>query len=211
MGVRNLMPSLMLRLGKDQEAYDYMKWYATAGKDSHYDWGNISLPFLNLQDEDAFEHISVGDWTNRYGQFSHKIAMTLLKLRLLLDLYSLQSSMQGITARLPQELVDNIREHLVSEIVSNNTDIMEDVRNGVSIKPHISNVESQLNTLFDAVRNANKHFWPALVDRSASDLDARPAYTSVGGIEEMQVELQHSYAAWEETPGAIEWVRGHLE
>lgn len=200
----------MLRLSKDQEAYDYMKWYATAGNDGHYDWGNISLPFLNLHGEDAFESLSVGDWTDQYGQFSHKVAITLLKLRLLLDLYSLRSSMESITAQLPQELVDNIRGHLVSDIVGSNTKIVEDVRNGVSIQAPIDNIESQLATMFDTVEDANSHFWSALVIRDRFDLDATPAYTSAGGVEEMQVELQNCHAAWEETPGAIDWVSAKL-
>lgn len=200
----------MLRLGKDQEAYDYMKWYATAGNDMHYDWGNMSLPFLNLHGEEAFEPISVGDWTDRFGQLSHKIAMTLLKLRILLDLYSLRSSMQDIATKLPQELLDNVRKHLVSDVVAGNTKIMQDVRNGVSIKPHIDNIEAQMTTMFDAVHEANSYFWDALVERDPDDLEASPEYMSAGTIEEMQVELRHAHLAWEETPGAIDWVAANV-
>lgn len=37
MGLRNYTPFVLLRLGKDQESYDFMKWYATTGDDAHYD------------------------------------------------------------------------------------------------------------------------------------------------------------------------------
>ena len=37
MGVRDMVPHLMLRLDKDQEAYDFVKWYATTGQDGDYD------------------------------------------------------------------------------------------------------------------------------------------------------------------------------
>ncbi|KAI5357195.1 hypothetical protein Slin14017_G125160 [Septoria linicola] len=60
MGVRQLAPALMLQLGKDQEAYDFMKWYGTSGSDDHYDWSNMDLPFLDLQGEDAFEPLTTG-------------------------------------------------------------------------------------------------------------------------------------------------------
>jgi hypothetical protein len=39
MGVRHLVPSLLLRLGRDQDAYDFIKWYGTQGEDASYDWG----------------------------------------------------------------------------------------------------------------------------------------------------------------------------
>ena len=43
-GVRDLVPALFLRLKRDQECYDYVKWYNTSGQDSHYDW--VSSNFL---------------------------------------------------------------------------------------------------------------------------------------------------------------------
>jgi len=46
-GVRDLIPSLYLRLGRDQDCYDFLKWWYI-GTDSHYDWGNTSLPYLNI-------------------------------------------------------------------------------------------------------------------------------------------------------------------
>ncbi|CVL03895.1 uncharacterized protein FPRN_11972 [Fusarium proliferatum] len=56
LSVRSQVPGLYLRLGRDQEAYDFIKWYAMKGG-SNYDWRDMSLPFLDLQGEDAFEAV----------------------------------------------------------------------------------------------------------------------------------------------------------
>lgn len=125
MGVRDMAPALMLRLGRDQEAYDFMKWYATSGEDPDYDWGDLELPYLDLKGENAFEPPTL--WAGEFDNFTFKIALTLLKLRLLLDLISLQNSMK-IAEKLPQELVDNIRAHLTSDIVANNAEHAESPR-----------------------------------------------------------------------------------
>ncbi|KAL9004492.1 MAG: hypothetical protein Q9188_002694 [Gyalolechia gomerana] len=37
MGMRDLLPALYLRLGRDQEAYDFVKWCETKGSESDYD------------------------------------------------------------------------------------------------------------------------------------------------------------------------------
>ena len=37
MGVRDMVPSLKLRLGRDQECYDFCKWWATTGQEGDYD------------------------------------------------------------------------------------------------------------------------------------------------------------------------------
>ena len=39
MGVRDSVPALYLRLGREQECYDFIKWWATMGEQSNYDWG----------------------------------------------------------------------------------------------------------------------------------------------------------------------------
>lgn len=38
LGVMYLVPALMLRLDKDQECYDFLKWWGTTGNDDDYDW-----------------------------------------------------------------------------------------------------------------------------------------------------------------------------
>jgi len=42
-GVRGLAPALFLRLEKDQQCYDFLKWYHTTGESPTYDWGDMDL------------------------------------------------------------------------------------------------------------------------------------------------------------------------
>lgn len=85
----------------------------------------LTYIFDKLQGENAFEPPTL--WAGEFDNFTFKIALTLLKLRLLLDLISLQNSMK-IAEKLPQELVDNIRAHLTSDIVANNAEHAESPR-----------------------------------------------------------------------------------
>jgi hypothetical protein len=90
MGVRDLVPALFLRLGKDQQCYDFVKWWATTAQDSHYNWGDTSAPYLHPKDEDVFEPIDL--FTGRFTDLTHAVSVTLMKIRLLLDVKSLQNS-----------------------------------------------------------------------------------------------------------------------
>jgi hypothetical protein len=89
-GARATVPSLFLRLRRDQEAYDFMKWYATTGRRSTYDWTDMASPYLNLTNEDVMEPVE-GLFLSSNAP-SHPVAVLLLKLRMLLDLQDLSAS-----------------------------------------------------------------------------------------------------------------------
>ncbi|OAA33984.1 Zinc finger, MYND-type [Metarhizium rileyi] len=65
MSLRGIIPSLYIRLGQDQSAYDFMKWYATTGQGPDYDWDDVYLPFLHLHGEDALEPLKDTDGPSR--------------------------------------------------------------------------------------------------------------------------------------------------
>jgi hypothetical protein len=199
MGVRDLVPALFLRLGKDQECYDFVKWYATAGQDPHYDWGDMSLPFLDVKDADVFEPVDV--FTRRHLALSYTVSVTLLKVRLLLDVRDLHKS--TVTGeKLPQEALDNTPGQLVSTILAKNKDIMESKDQSALIEK----LESQVMKLYTAVKRESQYFWSALLQPGAH-LTARPFSYSYGSLEQMQLVLQYNYDSWVETPGAIDVVR----
>jgi hypothetical protein len=87
---------------------DFLR-YCTSCDDSNYDWGDMSLPFLNLHNEDAFEPVE--RCMPKY-ELNHRVALTLLKIRLLTDLRTIQDT-ASIGEKVPQEILDNIREQLV--------------------------------------------------------------------------------------------------
>lgn len=199
MGVRDIVPAVFLRLGRDQECYDFMKWYATTGERMDYDWGDMEEPYLDLKDENAFE--APGPFVDKYAALSPTVSLTLLKIRLLFDCQALKNAAL-VGEKVPQEVLDNICSQMVGNIVSQRPDIVE----GKNLDPLIEDLQSQVSDVYDAVQNANKYFWPALVQPGAN-LTAPLAAYSRGSEEEMQLILQYLYNSWTETPGAIDYIR----
>lgn len=107
MGVRDLVPALDLRLGRDQECYDFCKWWATTDQKGDYDWGNMDNPYLDVKNADVFEP-PLESFVSKYGSLSYSVAITLLKIRLLMDLRALQNSSM-IRSKVPQEILDSVR------------------------------------------------------------------------------------------------------
>ena len=201
MGVRDLVPALKLRLGRDQECYDFCKWWATTGQESRYDWGDMSNPYLDIKNADVFESPH-GLFIREYGSLSHSSATTLLKIRLLLDLRALQNSLM-IGNKVPQEVLDSVRGELVSgSVIADNKGIMD----AKDQAPLIERLEIQVRDLYGAVQKSNRYFWQALLE-PGKHLSARPEAFSHGSVEEMQLVVQYGLGAWTETPGALGVVR----
>lgn len=85
MGVRYIVPGLMLRLNKDQECYDFIKWWATM---NDYDWDDMDSPYLDIKNADVFENM---DGFDNFLEFHHSVCLILLKIKLLLDLMNSNS------------------------------------------------------------------------------------------------------------------------
>lgn len=200
MGVRDMLPALKIRLGRDQECYDFIKWYATTGEDAEYDWGDMDNPYLDLKGEDVFEALP-SNTTNGFFALPHTVALTLLKLRLKLDVRALQRS-SIIGTQVPQEIMDNIREQAVGNIVSGRRDIMR----ATDLTPLSRELDKQIQALIKGVETQNPHFWDGLF-RPGNNLTARVEAYSPGSVEDMRRALQLSYDSWIETPGAMDLMR----
>jgi hypothetical protein len=204
MGVRDLVPALMLRLDKDQECYDFVKWYSTTGRQSDYNWGDMELPFLDVKNADAFE--SVEPFCGQYIDVSHIVGLTLLKIKLLLDLTALRNS-AILGEKVPSEILDGIQVHVPrSPIISGNKAIL--IREDHTAA--IDKLTAQVDTLYETVKDSNKHFWRGLMEPERY-LASRPDAYSHGSIEQMQLVLQYSYDSWIETKGAIEVIKAKFK
>lgn len=197
LGVRDVVPAILLRLGRDQDCYDFVKWWAATDELGNYDWGNMDEPYLDLKDENAFEAPHL--FTREYA--SHTISVTLLKTRILLDCQALKRA-AVIGEKVPQEVLDNINNRMVGNIVAQRQDIME----SKNLDPLIEDLQTQVSDMYHAVNESNEYFWLALLQPEAH-LTARPGPYSRGSKEEMQLMLQYSYDSWAETPGAINHIR----
>ncbi|KAH6899509.1 hypothetical protein BKA70DRAFT_1115320 [Coprinopsis sp. MPI-PUGE-AT-0042] len=202
-GVRDIVPGLFLRLRRDQDAYDFMKWYATEGTSSTYDWGDMSLPFLNLSNEDVMEPVD-DLFVSTYG-FAHPIAVLLLKLRMLLDLKDLAAS----TILFQNDKINfDVAEKICNTVTTRSS--VWTTRNELlaldGIGYRIALLERQVAKLFDSIHKGNKHFWKGLMDHERW-IHHLVEYTTGGSAEEMAVLVQHNARSWIETEGALEWLQ----
>lgn len=204
MGLRDLLPALYLRLGRDQEAYDFVKWYETLGSKSDYDWGDMSAPFLNITDADVFE--SPQYLCGQFPSLANMVCVALLKFKLLSDLKALQNTSTLLSRKLPQELLDRVKCFVpTSEIIRKNNELVS----STDYTNQIRTLSYHVDNLFDSIAKANGYFWSALID-PGDNLKARPEHHGSGTKQEMQLELQFWFDAWNETPGAMDFIKARL-
>ena len=201
MGVRDLVPALKLRLGKDQECYDFCKWWATTGQRGDYNWGDTDLPYLDVKGANVLEPLHENT-VHKYASLSHTVANTLLKIKLALTVLALRKS-NLVSEKVPQDILDAIQEQIVNGTpFAGHKDVMDKTQQASILQK----LQAQTRRLYAAVGEQNKYFWPTLLN-PGRHLTTRPgAYTS-GSVEEMEIMLQYNYNAWIETPGAIDVVR----
>lgn len=86
LGQRDTLPFLLLRLDREQECYDFIKWWTIIDEKEHYHSHYNTLPlsslYLYVHDSDVFESV---DGFHESLSLSHLVALTLLKTRLYLD------------------------------------------------------------------------------------------------------------------------------
>lgn len=197
MGVRDLVPALFLRLRRDQQAYDFCKWWVTTAEEGDYDWGDKTAKYLDIKDADVFEDpknlvYSAG------VKLSLAVSVTLIKIRMLIDMQALQRDRQVAAPKLPSEITDQRLVHCTSSIIQGQRKVLECEEQTLNM----TMLRKQVRQLFDAVKESNEHFWPALVNPGRK-LEARPTLHSFGDTGQMQVVLRYNYNAWAETEGAI--------
>jgi hypothetical protein len=106
--------------------------------------------------------------------------------------------------------LDSIQDNLIIPVVASKEEVVKDIKDGKSLRPHIDTIESHIDELFERADKANSHFLPALIE-PGHHLSVRPDSYSFGTVEEMQLALKYNYRSWIETPGAIEYVKRKLQ
>ncbi|KAH7194854.1 hypothetical protein DER44DRAFT_844423 [Fusarium oxysporum] len=202
LGVRPQVPALYLRLGRYQEAYDFIKWYALKG-DSEYDWRGMSLPFLDLQGEDAFEAVIEKPY---YYDISFKMALMLIKIRLMKDLESLQGFLQKKPNATGEERYNYVQEEAMRDILLQRADVVAKD----DYKDLIAELKGQILQLYKMVKEDNKHIWPGIESPNLYAYDVPAAY-SPGSREEAVLIFRNSWYSWSETEPAIRYIRGIIK
>ncbi|KAJ6436856.1 MYND finger [Purpureocillium lavendulum] len=206
MGVRQLVPSLYVRLGRDQDAYDFIKWNTATSKDSSYDYGDTSLPYLDIKNADVFESPDEAWLNERWMDLSHVVAVALIKVRILLDLQAMQNAEVALRGAVPAEIVELIRGQLVGSAMAVRPDIL--LAKPTETAELTDEVRGHIRALYRAVQGYNAHFWKILVEEPDAGVFQRPSGPyGQRTREEALLMTSYSYAAWYETPGAVSVLR----
>lgn len=167
----------------------------------------MSLPFLDIKDADIFEPVTL--FVKKWSDTCHTVAITLIKIRLFLELKNIEDSevvgKKSLTSgkQIPREILDNVQNQLLGETITRNPLSKDLMTKKDVLEETVNDLRMQIIQLYEAVSNANPHFWPALVE-PGRHLTARMEAYSRGSVQEMQLFLQYSYDSWAETPGAID-------
>ncbi|KAH0524055.1 hypothetical protein TsFJ059_008974 [Trichoderma semiorbis] len=201
MGIRDMVPALMLRLDLDQECYDFVKWWATCDPDGRYDWGNMDLPHLDLHGADVFEKPDF--LLVKHSDLNSLVALLLLNLKLLVDIHKLKITRKILSrTRLPTELRNKIELAVIRSPLS--TKLQKEAPG--SLLQTESTLMNHIRLLGAALNETNGQFMFNLFDPDEA-LCSRPEAYSRGSWEEMAYSIQHSYAAWWEMEGVLDLLK----
>lgn len=163
----------------------------------------MDSPYLDVRGADVFEPVGCMDID--FPDLSHFVSLTLLKVKLLLDLLKVQQSTASLGPKAPREILDLIQTSVpLSPVVKGNRELM-----GVEEANRLATIEKlkeQIDQLYGIVEKANTHFWPHL-SNPGPYLNERPEAYSMGSLEETVLTLQNTHAAWAESPGAMDFIK----
>ncbi|KAI8947341.1 hypothetical protein F4801DRAFT_515371 [Xylaria longipes] len=200
MGFRTMAPAIMLRLDLDQECYDFIKWWATCDPDGRYDWGDVTLPYLDIREADVLE--DPGFLLGKHPELNFLVALLLLKLKLLVDIRNLKITRKVLAQRLPFELQDQIERDVVRSPLS--AKLQRETPESLSkAELKLINHARQLGA---AILETNGDFMFVLFEPDEALTDTPESYSS-GSWEEMVIAMQNSYATWWETEGVLELLK----
>ena len=201
---RDLVPAVDLRLGKDQECYNFCKWCAIKGRGRQFDWNSwdhFSSSNLEQDSSDVFEpvaNLSIDQAT----PLSHMSAIILLKIRILLTLRAVDNA-DLLPGMIPGDIFYCIRSLIVQDTIIEHRKDLYDLRKR---RPAMKRVQQHINELYGVMSRRNKNFWPALLE-SGDDGAGRLKKHSRGPLHEVQLALRYTHDAWLETPFAIDFIR----
>ncbi|TLD11836.1 hypothetical protein PspLS_11335 [Pyricularia sp. CBS 133598] len=212
LGVRSMVPTLLLRLGRDQEAYDFIKWYEKVPRET-YRWGDPAEPFLNMTNEDATE-----EWDDMemrrlsVEKLPFLASLVLLKVRLALDLANLTDfvTKQSQNAGNEQDDLEAakmqwVREEAMSGVLQNRPDLVSRCGSSQGEALQESN-RAQIKKLIAATSTRNKHYWPALHNPTQYSHESPTVYAR-GSREEVILAFRETWYGWSETPQALDFIK----
>jgi len=200
--VHGYVPAMYLRLGRDQAAYDFVKWWAVAKPGDDRGWHDTALA-----GDDVLEPLQVLTRLKGMIQLSMIISMVLLKMRLMLDLMGLQA-LRNLAlekaGRLPtmEEKMGFVKEEAMSDVLLSRPDVV----GRADFEDVIEDLVCQVKMLFTFVQERNQHFWQAILNPEPY-ANAEPTACILGSKEEVNLLFRQCWYSWAETEPAITTIR----
>ncbi|KAM5341510.1 hypothetical protein ACJ41O_014541 [Fusarium nematophilum] len=195
LGVRDIIPHLLLQLDREQESYDFIKWWATVDDKDHYngryDWDDATLPYLDIRGANVFEPIDM--FCSGALSLSHLVALTLLKLRLYLDLEAYETEFQNAFGFYEGDPDIDRPVGRLARAKMRTMDLG-------TLSTAVETLKHQYRRLCRAVNDANPYFWEALVEE---ETPLPPLLYNPGSKEEADLVLHRCLRAWQESEDAI--------
>ncbi|KAF2652436.1 hypothetical protein K491DRAFT_681362 [Lophiostoma macrostomum CBS 122681] len=196
------IPALYLRLGQDQQCYDFCRWWlVNDSRGSLFDFMRPRSAIIDTRDSDAFETLeflnilSTGDHN---PSLSLVVAVTLLKIRLLLDMHSLKHT-RPYMKLVPPEILFQIQHYAtLGDITIRNRSRLEREDDQLLM----TELKAQIIQLYEWVHKAKSSLWETLV----SSEYRQPTMAEVEEEDSHRV-VQYNYRAWAETPLALDVIR----
>ncbi|KAJ4411683.1 hypothetical protein N0V82_008958 [Gnomoniopsis sp. IMI 355080] len=198
MGVRSQVPALYLRLGRDQEAFDFLKWYADVSPD--FDWGDVEQPMLDVKGADAFAPLPL-ERSGLAMDLSFKLALLLLKARLFVDVSLLEGFLQKLGKDAPADKMEIVEEEAMSDILSHRRDIVD----AADYTPIMATLRRQMVDIYTNIMKHNKYIIPGLEDPTRYSA-AQPRAYSLGDEGEAILAYRHSWYSWAECPTVLQQI-----
>lgn len=200
--ITQLVPALYIRLGKDQEALDFVKRWAVERSGG---WSDGTASPIGASEADDFEY--PGSWFRTRSGLSvgHLAAVILIKIRLLFDIQALSTLTTLLRGTFSQEIIDLIYTELVGPDFSSRNIPMNDT-------PYLSLVaqmaKRQIFLLVEtpSLSLASLRVWHQLLGQLGLAVAVvRPLHGAPD--EEEPIWIQHISQSWKETSGAVELLK----
>ncbi|KAK1834756.1 hypothetical protein QBC39DRAFT_342776 [Podospora conica] len=198
MMMRNYVPGVLLRLGREQVCYDFLfRW-----NHGRHSFGDSVLPYTDGSGGtwDAFG--PVGSFLKGGLSLSQLVGLTLLKLRLYLDLQAVEQRLGSML-----ESMSGSGKGYSNHGSALDRPLGQIVKGWVQSpnRPNISETAQQIKaqylTLCRRVHDSNKYFWKALIDTETPTLTT--GNYEYGSPLEAEMVVYHCKASWRESEGAL--------
>lgn len=198
LGVRDIVPNLLIRLDREQDCYDFIKWWSLS-LSTKPAFSSKAGRFLSIERANALEPITELDLDSL--SLCNLATLTLLKTRLRLDVLEQERdtsymSFGGLSldSNHPDPFARKIGD-VVRELI--------DRRPFNAFEKYLANMlKTQCQTLCKKIQNNNPHFWDILASDSKMS-PAKAARCLPGSEQEAIMASSHCKAAWNESDDAL--------